>query len=292
MIGRIASELTSTRVSDRVVPTNNRTARLTLVASAAMAFLAVLALSAALAAAILGAGWKATLETSTTIRLMGEGEELERAIAVTLDILATVPGARNAEHLDMAAQADLLAPWLGAAFPETALPPARMITLKDEMTEANRAALVARLAAEVPGATFENHGAWRDPLIETAVSVRNLGGVAVALSLLAQSVLVMLAASAALAANRGVIETLRLIGATHGYIRKAFVRRITLRVGLGALIGTMAGAALLLILPEGSVALAPTGWGWAILPTIPFVAMIASFAATRATANHMLTELT
>ena len=64
--------------------------------------------------------------------------------------------------------------------------------------------------------------------------------------------MVTLAAQAALAANRPVIRTLRLVGARDGFIARAFARRLTARAAGGALAGTAAAMLALALLPQAS----------------------------------------
>ena len=154
-----------------------------------------------------------------------------------------------------------------------------------------------RLAAEVPGATLDDHLRWRRPLIEAASAIRRIGLVALALIAGTTAAMVTLAARAALAANGQVIRVLRLIGAQDNYIARAFVRRFTLRTFFGAVAGTAAGMAGVALLPSPSaeggflsgLGLSGAGWLWPLL--IPPLAALVAFAATRAAAFRTLRKV-
>jgi cell division transport system permease protein len=154
-----------------------------------------------------------------------------------------------------------------------------------------------RLQAEVPGAVLDDHTRWRKPLEQAAARLRLLGVVAVLLIGATTAAMITLAAQAALAANAQVISVLRLIGAQDSYIAQAFVRRFTLRALAGALVGTVAGGAAVLLLPsaqeEGGflTGLGFQGAAWLLpLLIVPLAGMVAFFA-TRAAARRTLRGL-
>ena len=107
---------------------------------------------------------------------------------------------------------------------------------------------------------------------------------------------VTLAAQAALAANLPVIRTLRLVGATDGFIARAFVRRFTLRALAGAGAGTALGLVVAALLPgsggDGFLAglgFRGAGWLWPLVS--PPAATATAWAATRYASYRMLRSL-
>jgi cell division transport system permease protein len=144
---------------------------------------------------------------------------------------------------------------------------------------------------------LDDHLRWRRPLVEAAAWLRALGGVSLALIAAATAAMVMLAAQAALAANRGVIRTLRLIGATDHFIAGAFVQRFAWRAALGALAGTLVGMGFVALLPQASATsafsgLGFSGFGWLAPLLVPPIAALVAYGATRYAAFRTLRETT
>ena len=110
--------------------------------------------------------------------------------------------------------------------------------------------------------------------------------------------MITLAAQASMAANAQVIEVLRLVGAEDTYIARAFVRRFTVRALIGAGLGMAMGLIAVTLLPEADAAggfltgLGFTGVHWLWPLTIPLIAALVAFAATRLAAFRQLREVT
>lgn len=289
--------LTGDARADRVVPPTGAPARLTLLTSAAMAFLAVFALALSLATGRLAERWSQALADGATIRISAPPEQMAAQTKVVLDILAVTPGVASARALDPAETRALLAPWFGPDLPVESLPIPALVELREDAAGLDAEGLRLRLAAEVPGAVFDDHARWRRPLVEAAGRLRALGLVSLALIGGVAAAMVTLAARAALAANGQVIRVLRLIGARDAYIARAFVRRFTLRALAGAAAGTLAGMVAVALLPNADAAggfltglgLSGTGWLWPL--AIPPFAAIVAFWATRAAAFRTLREV-
>lgn len=283
--------------ADRVVPPSGATARLTAFASAAMAFLAVFALALSLAATRLADRWSDGLAQAVTVRISAPLGEAAAQQEAALRVLEQTTGVTGVRPLTRAEQRALLSPWLGAKVPLDALPlPVLIDVAVGDGFDA--AGLQARLAGEVPGAVLDDHGRWRAPLVAAAERLRGLGALSLLLIAAALASMVTLAAQAALAANRQVIETLRLVGAQDLYIARAFVRRFTQRAASGALVGSLAGMAAIALLPgaedlNGGVltGLAFTGWAWLLPLCLPLLAAIVAYTATRTAALRSLGEL-
>jgi cell division transport system permease protein len=209
-----------------------------------------------------------------------------------LEVLCTTPGVADARALDEDEQRALLAPWFGPDLPVETLPIPQLIEVIADGDGYDTAGLRARLAAEVPGAVLDDHTRWREPLVEAASRLRLLGFVSIVLIAGATGAMITLAANAALAANAQLIRVMRLVGARDIYIARAFVRRFTLRALLGAAIGTLA----VLLLPSADAAggfltgLGFQGWHWLWPLTIPILAALVAFVATRQAALRTLQE--
>ncbi|MDC0739063.1 cell division protein FtsX [Cognatishimia sp. SS12] len=283
--------------ADRVVPPTGFTARLTLFAAGAMAFLAVFALALSMASGRLAQRWGDELAQSSTLRISAPVEQRDAQTAAALRVLETTPGIAAARALSDAEQRALLAPWFGPDLPVENLPIPQLIAIEETEAGYDADGLRLRLQAEVPGAILDDHTRWRKPLQQAAGRLRLLGGLAIVLIAAVTAAMITLAANAALAANAKIISVLRLVGARDSYIAKAFVRRFTLRAFLGAAGGTVLGVGAVLLLPaaqdQGGFL---TGLGfqglsalWLVL--VPLLAAIVAFVATGAAARRTLSEL-
>jgi len=283
--------------SDRVVPPTGYTATLTLFTSGAMAFLAVFALALSMASGRLADRWGEELAKSVTVRISAPLEQVERQTKATVRVLETTAGIATVRVLNTAEQQALLAPWFGPDVPIDDLPIPKLIEVIETDEGFDAAGLRLRLQAEAPGAVLDDHTRWRKPLTVAAGRLRALGWVSIAIIGGATAAMITLAANAALAANLQVIRVLRLIGATDGYIARAFVRRFTLRALGGALIGTIIGMVAILMLPQATGdRIFLTGLGfqqaqWFMPLIIPVLAGAVAFFATRAAARRTLGRL-
>lgn len=283
--------------SDRVVPPTGYTATLTLFTSGAMAFLAVFALALSMASGRLADRWGEELAKSVTVRISAPLEQIERQTKAAVKVLETTAGIATVRVLNTAEQQALLAPWFGPDVPIDDLPIPKLIEVIETDAGFDATGLRLRLQAEAPGAVLDDHTRWRKPLTVAAGRLRALGWVSIAIIGGATAAMITLAANAALAANLQVIRVLRLIGATDGYIARAFVRRFTLRALGGALIGTIIGMGAILLLPQATGdRIFLTGLGfqqaqWFVPLIIPVLAGIVAFFATRAAARRTLGRL-
>lgn len=283
--------------ADRVVPRTGQSARLSVLTSGAMAFLAVFAIALSLASGRLADRWASALAQSSTIRVSAPEGESDAQVSAVLAILGQTPGVATARVIPDAEQRALLEPWFGPDLPVEDLPIPRLIEIEETPEGYDADGLRQRLIAEAPGAVLDNHTRWRRSLAEAAGRMRLLGWVSMGLIVAATGAMITLAAQSALAANGQVIRVLRLVGARDAYIARAFIRRFTLRALGGAAIGAAAGVSGIAILPgaDASAALLEglgfTGlnWLWPLLIP-PFAAAIA-FAATRQAAYRTLRSL-
>lgn len=285
------------RDADRIVPPTGFTANLTVIAAAAMAFLAVFALALSLAAGRLADRWSSQLAQSATVRIAAPPTRIEAETEAALTVLQTTPGIASARVLSVEEERALLAPWFGPDLPLDTLPVPRLIEVVEDGAGLDVDGLRLRLAGEAPSAVFDDHTRWRRPLVRAANRLRMLATMSIVLIAAATAVMITLAAQAALAANAQVIGVLRTLGAQDGYIARAFVRRYTLRALMGGLAGAIGGMAAVLALPrvqeEGAFL---TGLGFEGLHIVtpllipPVIAAVA-YLATRNAAFRALKEL-
>lgn len=284
--------------ADRVVPPTGFTARLTIFASGAMAFLAVFALALSLATTRVAERWGTALAGTSTIRISAPEGQVDAQLRAVMELLATTPGVAQARVLSDDEQRALLEPWFGPDLPLETLPVPRLIDVTETPEGYDATGLRARLAGEAPGAVLDDHARWRVPLVAAADRLRALGYASIALIAATTAVIITLAASAALSANAQVIGVLRLVGARDTYIARAFVRRYTLRGLTGAAVGTALGMLAIWLLPPAEGAdnfltgfgFVGSEWLWPL--AIPPIAATVAFVATRQAALSTLKERT
>lgn len=285
--GAFRNWLTDADGADHVVPRGLHAGLSVGFLSAVMAFLAVLAVALALAAGRLANTWQSEIADTATLQIFAGDDGMEEQARAALNVLKTTPGVRSVRMVELAEQEKLLEPWLGPDIPVESLPLPLMIEVQTDRDTLNVGSLELRLQAEAPGAVYDDHAAWRRPLVVTAERLRVFAVGCLGLIALALAVVLALAATAATAANGGAIQTLRLVGARDDFIVRAFTRRFTLGAALGAVVGTAAGVGLLAFLPSASeqgfflVGIGLTGWGWAAPVLVPLAAALVAWAATR-----------
>lgn len=280
-----------------VVPPSGMPVRLTILSCVAMGFLAVFALSLSFASGRVASLWSDALARTATIRISAPAGQIAPQTDAVLEVLGQTPGVASARALSRAEQEALLAPWFGAELDLADLPIPQLVELVEEDPGYDAEGLRLRLAAEAPGAILDDHDRWRRPLVEAAQRLRVMGWAAMVLILGATGAMVTLAAGAALSANERVIRTLRLVGATDGFIIRAFVRRFTLRAAFGAALGMGLGALALALMPgPGGAEGFLTGlrfrgaeWLWPLL--VPPVAAGIAYLSTYYAAQRMLRGL-
>lgn len=280
--------------ADRVVPPSGFTVRLTVFTSAAMAFLTIFAMALSLASARLAQTWGDELARASTIRISAPAGQVQAQTQAALRVLTQTPGVSSARALTDAEQRSLLEPWFGPDLPVDTLPIPQLIEVIEAGDGFDSDGLRLRLQAEAPGAVLDDHTRWRRPLLVAAGRLKMLGWVSIFLIAAATGAMVTLAANAALAANAQVIAVLRLVGATDGYIARAFERRFTLRTLTGAAIGTVAGMVAVLLMPASgeaggfltSLRFQGVHWLWPLI--VPPLAALVAYIATATAARRVL----
>ena len=234
---------------------------------AAMAFLAVLAIGGAFAAASLGDHWRAGAGTEVTIQVpalaAASESKVDGGAAASAGPVETVLGLVRASDAVASAHAlshdeldALLRPWLGAGDGRLALPLPEVIAvrLKPDVAavEADRLAaldrLTIRLSAVAPGTVVESHTGWAAQLSALANSLRASATAVLILVACVAALVVAVATHAGLLARRDAIEIVHDLGATDAYIAGRFARRATNLAALGALVGTLAAVPVLSLL--------------------------------------------
>ena len=280
----------------RIVPSGGVSSWLILATAAIMAFLAAIAFAFAFSAARIADHWTADLARSATVRISVPADQIDAQTQRALEVLNTTPGIESASVVETSDQEALLAPWLGGviALDEIDLP--RLIAVVESPEGPDREGLRLRLAGEVPGARYDDHGQWRRPIVRTAGNVWRLSMVSIALVLLTTLTIVAIAAQASLMSHARSIATLRLMGAKDRFITRAFVRRVTVLALAGAALGTLCAVVVLLVQNSGGAQdlvarLAPSGVQWIWIIILPLAFAAASYVSAWATALYTLRRM-
>lgn len=255
---------------------------------AVLCLLAGLAGAGGLAADRAANGWAGRLRAEVTVQVRPRANETEAtAAARAAEVLSGVDGVAEAEALDRRASEALLRPWLGEAIlPDLAIP--MLVTVRlDPAAPAGTATLSRALAQAGLDATVDDHSQWRGEVRRAAALITALAAAAFLLTAGAAGAAVVYATRAGLAANRSVVETLRLNGATDGVIAGLFMRRYgLLAAGAGAAgVGTAAlllAGLRLLGGAEGLTPALPVAWrDLMLLSPIPLIAATVALVAAR-----------
>ena len=236
----------------QVVPNTGFTKWLTTFTAGAMSFLAVVGLAFSLICSDLSNEWGESLKNSFSLRLSAPTDLLEKQTNMALAILEQTSGVESARLVGVGAKKKLLEPWLGVDFPLEAIAMPALIEIRETEAGVDYEGLRLRLSAELPSASLDNHSEWRRPIEVVSKLVSQLGMLTVILLILSSISMVTMASNAALSANVKVLRVLRLVGAFDTFIVTAFVRRFTLRVFLGSLLGTLCAGLVLFLIPTFS----------------------------------------
>lgn len=250
-----------------------------------MVYLATLTLAVALLISALAADWSAGLTGTVTIHIVAANDEsdteMDRRVEEAIRVALKTPGVASAAAVPRAQVAKLLAPWLGEETPVAELPLPRIVDVKLQPDgDIDITALRARLDEAVPGAGLDDHQLWRDRLVRFLLAIQIVSGLMVALIGATTVAVVVFATRAGLAVHNEVIAVLHMIGARDEYIARQFQSN-ALNLGLrGAVVGSLAGLATLLLvkLAAGRLeaelfpALIFQFWHWPVLVALPFVA--------------------
>jgi len=232
---------------------------------AVLCFLACLAAAGAVAADRAAHGWGRALGAEATVQVRPRvGETGAEAAARAAETLAGVPGVSEAEAMDRKAAEALLRPWMGdAVLPDLPIP--HLVTVRlDRSAPASAVSLSRALAQAGVDASVDDHSLWRGEVERSATLISLLAGLAFLVTAGAAGAAVAYATRAGMAAQRTIIETLSLNGATDGRIAGLYQARYgLLAAGAGA-----AGALAAMLVVAGARAL---GGSEGLTPALPVV---------------------
>lgn len=258
---------------------------------AVLCFLACLAAVGAVSADRAAHGWARELRGEATVQVRPRVDETgAEAAARAAQTLAGVDGVEEAEAMDRKTAEGLLRPWVGdAALPDLPLP--HLVTVRlDREAPASAVSLGRALAEAGVDATVDDHSLWRGEVERSAALITALAVAAFLLTAGGAGAAIVYATQAGMAAQRSVIATLSLNGASDGRIAGLYQARYgRLAAGAGAA-GTLAAMALgagvrLLGGADGVTPALPVAWSdLLMLSPCPLLAATVALVAARMTA--------
>jgi cell division transport system permease protein len=269
-----------------------------------MVWLAGLALAGAMQIQTTSDAWVKGVAGRLTMQVVPLADEsaeaLEARIGRALALLRETPGVARAEAMPKEAAAALLEPWLGKSALVEELPVPRMIdVVLEDGAPMDTRALGARIAAQVPGTSLEDHGLWLANLVTLAGAIQAIAFAIVGLIALAAVATVVFATKTGLAIHHEVVELLHLIGARDGFVAREFqghAFRLGLKGGIGGFVLVAATVAVVVYLAGRVEAglLPPIALGlaqWAALAGLAVAVALIAMVTARLTVLRALARM-
>ena len=284
------------RSSGRLLPREKGVAALDVVI-AVMAFLAALALGASLVAERASLGWRAGLSDRLTVQILvpehGDvAATLEKENDAVLGVLRATAGIAHATPLSEEEMQRLVEPWLGKGTLVAELPLPRLIDATiTPGASVDLAALAAKLKRAAPDSQLDDHGHWIARLKSLADTiVWSAWGILILIAIATAST-VAFATRAGLEAQHDMVALLHQMGATSGFIARAFERHYALATLGASAAGAFVAAALFVLagglefagvepvpfLPPIALKLSESAW----LAGVPVMATLIAWATAR-----------
>ncbi len=260
-----------TRGSSRILPRDKGAAPLDVVI-AIMAFLAALALGAALLAERAAIGWRQGLADRLTVQIVpASGRDaratLDGEATAALNLLRETRGIARAAELSDEETAKLVEPWLGkdAIIPELPMPKLIDATVVPG-AGVDLALLSHHLKGVAPHAVLDDHSRWIGRLKGLADAVTFSAYGLLLLIAVAMAATVSFATRAGLDAHHEKVELLHQMGAQSRFIARAFERHYLISAFFAGLAGT--GVASIIFAVSG-------GLEFVGLQSVPFLPPLA-----------------
>jgi cell division transport system permease protein len=246
LLRRETSQREHSRGEATIVPKDSIAGNALTAVVAIMTFLA--AVTSGGVAMVIGTAseWQSDIAREITIQIRPTaGNDIDALILKAESVARATPGVVEVRTYSKAESDRLLEPWLGGLSLDE-LPVPRMIAVRVAPgARLDNAALRQALAAQVAGASVDDHRGWIDRMRRMAAAAV-AGGLGIFGLVLAATVLsVAFATRGAMASNRPIVEVLHFVGAKEAYIASQFQRHF-LALGLkGGAIGGIAAMAFL-----------------------------------------------
>jgi cell division transport system permease protein len=214
-----------------ILPESSIEGRALVIIIAIMTFLAAMTAGTVELISSASESWRGDISREVTIQVRPRaGFGLETEVAKAAALARKTAGVGEVRVYTKAESQKLLEPWLGVGLDLADIPVPRLIVLKVAGVP-DFTILRQQLAAEVVGATLDDHRLWISRLSAMANSLVFVGFVLLGLVLTATALAVAFATRGAMAGTREIIEVIHLVGATDGFVAGEFQRHF-LKLGL------------------------------------------------------------
>ena len=209
---------------------------------ALMVFLVSVAIAAAFVLDQVAGSWDHDVAGTVTVQVApvgGDGGDslTEARLKAAAEAISREFGVKAVRPLDKKQTLALLEPWLGSSDVIKDLPLPRLIDVSiDPDLSLDLSAMNERIAAQVPGASLDDHRVWLSRLIKLSRTVEALAVFTVLMIGTVTSATIVYATRTSMAVHKDTIEVLHLIGAHDDYIARQFADRA---FGLGLLGGLL-----------------------------------------------------
>ena len=269
-----------------------------------MAYLAALALAAALTLSNVAREWSEGLEGSLTVQVpvaeADASQTTDAKIVAAVRVLLKTEGVDSARPVPLAEIGKMLEPWLGSAAATADLPLPRVIDVQLKPgAEIDFTALAERLENAVPGASLETHEKWRNTMLLLFRSIEAVAIVVILLIFAVALAAIILTTRSVLAVHHEIVELLHLIGAQDTYIAEQFQKHafhlalkgsvggtacaLTTLIGIVQLTGDLDAS----LLPPAALAY----WHWPVLALLPAAEAYGAMFTARLTILHALRRM-
>jgi cell division transport system permease protein len=264
----------------------------------AMAFLAALAISGWMGAAVLTRHWQSGAGAILTVQLPNPTQPsaagAETRLVAVQALLAAAPGVDSADTLSDDQLNTLLRPWLGTDIKNLAIPVPAVIAVHMAPDTKDLTPLAAQLAKAAPGTIVEDQAAWAGRLGTLARSLQACAGLVLLIVTVVTAAVISVATRSGLAFRREAILIVYQLGATDSYIARRFATRAAALAYLGGLIGGVLALPvmfLLAALAEPLAAAPSSGVTTDLLPPLLWFLPIILPGAT-AVIGYLTTQIT
>lgn len=289
------------RKSNTLIPSTAASGRPLFAVIAVMCYLASLALGVTLTVRQVASEYSKDLSGAITIQIKpSDTADPQQQMARAMAVLQSFPGLYDITPLSASKAAELVESYIGKGNLPASLRLPQMIDVRvDKTRQPDLAALESQLASEVPGASVNDHKAWKSRLLTFSSSLQFMALATLTLIIGATVAIVIFATRAAMAANKDVVEVLHMIGAEDKFIASEFQGHF-LRLGMWSGLTGAGGGALTLILltalgsSDVQYFIPNIAMPWtsvAALIAVPLTSALAAMYTARRTALAVCTQL-